>query len=641
MPNHLNDIISVFDGAPTGIILLSGDHRPEYCNPAAASLLTDIASAPLPLHLAEPRQPYHLDDNQDPLYLFHQIQLPSSLNWLDSELEDFAHSTSSSRCYEKTIADRYSHRHVQVTLQRRTDGAGRHRGTAVFIRDLTPQRLSEEALRTLEEKCRICFNNPFEGIVFTDMSGNILEGNEKMAEMLGCSVADLPKLDIRQLCPSEMQSEYLKRFQQIFQDGVGSMSSQWLRCRDHTTLPVDIDCSVLHYADKTVMRCIFRDISSRQRREMEQLRLDKIDSLGRLAGGIAHDFNNILTAIVGNITLALLDADLKPFCKERLQEAEKACLRAQGLTQQLLAFTKGGEPLKQTLSLDVLMEQILDEVSPELKSRVNYACPVDLKKIHADPAQLRQAIVNLLINADQSMPQGGLIRLTVENTSQPEDSGHLVPPGGYVKVSVADQGGGIPMQHLSQIFDPYFSTKDMRHGLGLAMVHTIIKNHAGFITVNTQPQAGTRFEIYLPTLNAAPPAPESVISQPIRGQGRILLMDDEAIIRDIVSRMIRKLGYEADVAAHGSEALSLYQRAQQEGRPYAAVIFDLTVSGGMGGKEALEKLRQIDPDVKAIVSSGYSDDPVMANYEMCGFRSVLAKPYKIVELSRVLHKVIN
>ncbi len=640
MTIHLDDMLSLFEGAPSGLILLSGDYQAEYYNPAAAPFVGGSAPQAPPLHLTEPQTPYQIPALRKPRSTSRQTPVPPALSWLAPELEDFSRSDAPAASFEKTVEVDGDYRHLSVTLRRRQDHNGSGNGTAVFFWDITPQRHTEEALTIFEAKCHACLNNPFEGILFMDISGRILEANEQMREMLGVASKEALPPDLGQFFPPELSPEYLADFRKVIQEGAVTLTTHWLQRRDGTTLPVDLELNLMRFAGETLVRAIFRDITQREKREMEQLRLCKLESLGRLAAGIAHDFNNILTAILGNITLAGLDADLKPFSRERLEEAEKACLRAHDLTQELLAFAKGGRPLKKRLSLDVLLREIRDDLQPRCTSQVEFWVSPDLWPVEADPTQIKQAITNLIINADQATDFGGRIRLEGANITQAGGEDAIVPPGDYVRIAVADQGPGIPAQHLAQIFDPYFTTKDMRQGLGLAMVHAIVKHHGGFISVTTQARAGTCFQVYLPALQHIPQAPEKADDRAMGGQSRILLMDDEAIIRDIVSRMLHKLGYEVDTAAHGAEALGMYDKARKEGRAYAAVIFDLTVAGGMGGKETMAKLRQTDPAARAIVSSGYCDDPVMAEYQKYGFRSALAKPYKIVELSRALTEAL-
>jgi CheY-like chemotaxis protein len=275
------------------------------------------------------------------------------------------------------------------------------------------------------------------------------------------------------------------------------------------------------------------------------------------------------------------------------------------------------------------------------RSRSEFSISDNLRPVDADEGQLSQVISNLIINADQAMPEGGTVRVSCENVALGGDSGVPLPPGDYVKISVMDGGIGIPREHFEKIFDPYFTTKQKGRGLGLATSYSIIKRHGGHITVESELGIGTTFSVYLPVSRQVPPQ-ETVDETMIpRGVARILVMDDEEIIRDVAGRILEKLGYEVECVCNGAEAIAAYARARSKGRPFDAVIMDLTVPGGMGGKETLPKLQEIDPEVKAIVSSGYSSDPIMAEFRKYGFRGVVSKPYTIKKLGETVQSVIT
>ncbi|MCX5888396.1 MAG: CHASE domain-containing protein [Deltaproteobacteria bacterium] len=386
---------------------------------------------------------------------------------------------------------------------------------------------------------------------------------------------------------------------------------------------------------------VFDVISDRKQAELERLQFSKLESLSTLAGGIAHDFNNILTAILGNIGLAMLDGKIGPQVQDRLAQAEQACLRAQALSRQLLTFAKGGAPIKKIVSIANLLKESANLTLSGSKSRHEVSIPNDLWSAEADEGQINQVISNLLINADQAMPEGGVIKITAKNMLVKAESNLSLSEGKYVKFIIADQGIGISPKYLGKIFDPYFSTKQKGSGLGLATAYSIIKNHSGRIQVESQIGVGTTFHIYLPATDTGVPADESVTVEPARGQGKVLIMDDEEMVREVLGRMLSRLGYEVDFASDGSQAIEKFVRAQAEGRPFTAVILDLTVPGGMGGKNAIKELLKIDPQVKAIVSSGYSEDPIMADFKKYGFSEVIAKPYRVAELSKLLQKIMS
>jgi PAS domain S-box-containing protein len=378
------------------------------------------------------------------------------------------------------------------------------------------------------------------------------------------------------------------------------------------------------------------ELIERTRAEAEQLKLSKLESLGILAAGIAHDFNNILTAIMGNISLAQSDYGDSLKYKELLTAAEKACLQAQTLSWQLLTFAKGGTPVKEPLALGALAAEAASFACQGSNVKCEFDFPENLWGVNADRGQLSQVFQNLVINAVQAMPQGGAIRFRGGNLILRNPSELHLEPGRYVKIDVQDQGIGIPAAYLQNIFDPYFTTKQQGSGLGLAVAYSIIKSHQGHITVESAPGQGTTFHIYLPgrDLESLRPAQEEL--EPLTGTGKILVMDDDVMVREVLGRMLASLGYEVEYAQDGAETLVLYDRALATKDLFAGVILDLTVQNGMGGKETVERLLKIDPQVKAFVTSGYSDDPVMSEYQKHGFAGVLVKPYKISELGRVL-----
>jgi two-component system, cell cycle sensor histidine kinase and response regulator CckA len=381
------------------------------------------------------------------------------------------------------------------------------------------------------------------------------------------------------------------------------------------------------------------DITERKRMEDELLRAQKLESMGILAGGIAHDFNNILATIIGNVAMARMQVSPEDKIFDLLCEAETASTRAQTLTKQLLTFAKGGMPLKETASIKDILKESSSFVLRGSKSNCEFSIAEDLCPADFDIGQMRQVINNIVINANQAMPKGGTIRVAAENLIIEDRHGLPVKPGRYIKISFKDQGVGIAENHLLNIFDPYFTTKQEGSGLGLATTYSIIKQHAGHITVESQLGVGTIFHIYLPASDKA--VPEKEETRLIKGQGRILVMDDEASLRKMVGRTLKNLSYESGFAKDGAEAILMYKAAQEAEKPYDAVILDLTIPGGMGGKEAINELLEIDPEVKAVVSSGYSEDPVLANFQEYGFKGMMPKPFEFRSLGKVLHDVLK
>jgi signal transduction histidine kinase/ActR/RegA family two-component response regulator len=382
-----------------------------------------------------------------------------------------------------------------------------------------------------------------------------------------------------------------------------------------------------------------QEIAERERMESDLSRVQKLESLGLLAGGIAHDFNNLLGAIMGNVSLAMLDVDPANPAYRPLAKAEQASLRAHELTRQLLTFARGGAPVKKLIALTGIIAEAAG-LSPR-GSRVVHelAIPEDLWPVEADEGQMMQVFNNLLLNADQAMPAGGTIRISAQNITLGPGNELPLGAGRYVRISVADEGTGIQPEHLEKIFDPFFTTKQKGSGLGLAASYAIIRKHGGLVTVKSEPGRGTTFHIYLPAAQgdvALSPREDTFT----KGSGHVLVMDDEEEMRYTTGDMLVRLGYSVDYAGDGDEAVAKYRKAQEQGRPFDAVIMDLTVPGGTGGKEAVRKLLEIDPDAKTIVSSGYSEDPVVADYRSFGFRGMVNKPYRLRDLSEAVAAVI-
>ncbi len=383
------------------------------------------------------------------------------------------------------------------------------------------------------------------------------------------------------------------------------------------------------------------DITEKKALEQELFKADKLESIGILAGGIAHDFNNYLTALLGNISLIRLQAEDSQKVLGKMETLEKATLRAKHLSTQLSAFAEGAKPVKKTAFIN---QSIINDVQFTLSGSnvsCNYFIDENLSMVEIDEGQFSQVIINIVTNARQAMPQGGEITITAENVTVRDNClAFLLSPGNYVKISIRDQGIGIPKEYLNKIFDPFFTTREKGRGLGLATSYTIIKNHGGHIGVEFEKGLGTTFYIYLPaSTRTIAPAPDKV--EIFRGKGRILVMDDQEDLLEVAQEILTAFGYHVSLARNGQEAIESYREAFKKDSPFDLVIMDLTVPGGMGGKDTIKELLKLDPGAKAIVSSGYSRDPVMADFRDYGFKGVLKKPYSMEELSQVVDKIIR
>ncbi|MEW6600905.1 MAG: ATP-binding protein [Nitrospirota bacterium] len=402
-----------------------------------------------------------------------------------------------------------------------------------------------------------------------------------------------------------------------------------------------IDRAVRWIDGRLVRLEVASDITERKSLEEERQRSHKLESVGILAGGIAHDFNNLLTAILNNIHIAKRNIDRSGTAYSRLEQSEKVVARASDLTRQLLTFSKGGAPVKHSTSISEIIRESAAFTLRGSAVRCDFDMIDDLWPVEVDAGQISQVFQNLIINADQAMSEGGIIRIAAQNVIVPAKTELPLEEGQYVKITIRDEGSGIPEEDLKNIFDPYFTTKEMGRGLGLTIVFSIIKNHKGHISVESEPGRGATFIIHLPAAEGKPPSMLSFGEEPLSGEGKILIMDDDDMVRISIGEIMSAIGYKVEQARDGQAAVDLYKKAADSAEPFNAVILDLTVPGGMGGEEAIKILRTIDPDVKAIVSSGYADNHVMANFREYGFSGVVTKPYRPEDLNALLSRLLN
>ncbi|MFZ1219954.1 MAG: response regulator [Chthoniobacterales bacterium] len=382
-----------------------------------------------------------------------------------------------------------------------------------------------------------------------------------------------------------------------------------------------------------------RDISERKKTETERLTTSKLESLGTLAGGIAHDLNNILTVISGNIGLAQIEApadsgSLLGF----LSKAGQAAQHAAHLSGQLLTFSKGGAPLKKVVSIGELLERSAEFALYGSSLRADFDIAVDLWKAEVDAGQIEQVVNALMLNAREAMPSGGTVRVRARNVVIEDDGNAVLPAGRYLKVSITDRGPGVSEDLQARIFDPYFTTKDTGTGLGLAISYSVVKKHGGLLLLENSSPEGSVFAFYLrASERMISPSDARPAGLPFHyNHQRILVMDDEAAIRELTSQLLGTLGYEVTAVPDGLEAIRLYERALRRGEHFQAVILDATVRGGMGGVATIERLRSMDPKVNAIICSGYSDEAALSEFLAYGFRGALPKPFTRSELADAL-----
>ncbi len=515
---------------------------------------------------------------------------------------------------------------------------------------------SRDQLRMLKDFHEQIVKKAPVGIIRTDKEGKVVFANPKAGETLGLATKDAQVIAEETasavsniLAAARAAGFNIERFKDMEHQGSGTAQEEFytnLAFTSSSGKGIQTSIAIVRLADKSGkfdgQLLIIEDVTARTALEEERRRIDKLSSLGTLAGGIAHDFNNLLAGIMGNIGLAKMVMDRGTKAFEILKEAETASVRAKSLTQQLLTFSKGGLPVKKAISLDDLLRESASFALRGTNIRPVFAIADDLWPVNADEGQINQVIINVSRNANEAMPDGGTLEITARNIVLRERGVLPLAEGKYVKVTVKDHGSGIRKDDLPKLFEPYFSTKQRGSGLGLATCYSIVKNHNGHISIASDLGIGTRVYIYLPA--SEKPVPGKMEKAPEvrrQGKGRILVMDDDDMIRQMLRRMLEVLGYEAQLAQNGEEAIKQYSVARESRRAFDAIIMDLTVPGGMGGREALQKLLEMDPKVKAIVSSGYTGDGLMAEHEKYGFRGVITKPYTIDEVDTVLFSVLS
>ncbi len=523
-----------------------------------------------------------------------------------------------------------------------------------------------EDLAAEKERLAITLRSIGEGFIATDVEGNVQLFNNSAEKLTGWTqelAVGKPLADIFRLLNERTRKPSANVVQRIIETGsaIGIGNTGILLTRENAERIVEINAAPIR--DKANQKIgvvlILRDVTERQKLDEELRKAEKLESLGVAAGGIAHDFNNLLTAIIGNLSLAMMNGSEPENLGQYLTTAKKASLRAQELAQQLLTFAKGGAPIKRASSIGQLIQETVAFSLRGSNIRCDFAIPENLWACEIDAGQIGQVLNNLSLNAEQAMPAGGTIRIHCENFEVPLNGpGYsTLKPGCYVKISLQDEGIGIPEEYLKKIFDPYFTTKPKGSGLGLATSYSIVKNHSGLITVESKPGSGSTFYLFLPASQlpgslsqlekpaAKPPSARDekartpLVKTTAPKKGRVLVLDDEEVIGMLVNAALTPHGYEVVETLSGDAALETYEEAMKEGRKFDMVISDLTIPGGMGGLEMMKRLRVLDPQVKAIVSSGYATDSVMSQYREHGFCACIAKPYEVESLCKLVDEV--
>jgi len=556
------------------------------------------------------------------------------------------------RMYEcETVNQTLTGRTINVLLRWSLLGGDRtDRSRALIsIVDITASKKAGEKIRQSEEFIRSILDTVDEGFIVIDRDYRIMTANRAY-----CGQVDRPCDDVIGRHCFEISH---KTNRPCYEEGEECAVHKVLETGNpHVVLHkhADHEGHVLYVETKgfpikdaggSVISVIetINNITEKHLLEEERLKTQKLESIGTLAGGIAHDFNNLLQGIFGYISMAKMTLDRKEKSLAMLEQAEKALHQSVNLTTQLLTFSKGGKPVKKRISLEPVIQNAAKFALSGSRSVCTILVDYGLWQAEADEGQISQVIQNIVLNADQAMPEGGQVEITAKNVHASDKTlSQSLQKGNYVVILIKDSGIGISDQYFGKIFDPYFTTKEKGSGLGLATSYSIIKNHNGMIEVSSTKDKGSTFSIYIPALaeQKEDPVMPATAATAMR-TGRVLLMDDEQVVREVAGELIKALGHEVEFAAHGDEAVDKFKTAQQGGKPFDLVILDLTIRGGMGGVETVRQLLKIDPQVKAIVSSGYSDDAATANYEKQGFRTFLKKPYDLEALREVLNKLIT
>ena len=525
---------------------------------------------------------------------------------------------------------------------------GQMLGLVGVNRDITRLKQAEDQLAEERELLLVTLRSLGEGVIATDNNGTVVLVNEvaeqltgwRQQEATGRTIAEVFRIlneQTGQPCATSVQRV-------LDSDAIASPANNTeLISRDGTRRQITSSASPIRATAGNIIGTvlIFQDVTEQLHMEQALRRVDKLESLGVLAGGVAHDFNNILTAIVGNISLAGRMIDPEHQIQDLLATAEKASWRAKDLTQQLLTFAQGGHPIKETISISSIIQDSSQFVLYGSPVACNFHNTENLWLVDIDTGQISQVIQNLVLNARHAMPDGGCIDIYCDNVPAEDAGSYLQHPGKpHIRITVRDNGAGIPAKYLASIFDPYFSTKQEGSGLGLAIVHSIINKHGGYIEVQSQVGKGTTFTIFIPVADQVFTAIEPQTTRLQQGSGTIMVMDDEECLLELTQQVLNHLGYQSVTARNGAEAVERYRELLQNGETLDAVIMDLTIPGGMGGKDAMKAILEIDPQAKAIASSGYSSDPIMSHFREYGFSGAISKPFRIETLAQLLAEVI-
>ena len=622
----------IVETAQEGIWAFDADWQTTYINPKMAELLgyelEDLRATPFDTCI------FAADVDDHVLRIQHREQ-------------------GKNETYERRLRHKDGHEiWFLISATAQLDPHGRFIGSFAMLTDITKRKQAEEALHRSEQRANEA-NNLLKLVLDTipvrlfwkDLTSTFLGCNHLFAQDAGFQVPEeLIGLNDFNMGWREQAERYRQDDREVMTSGKPKLHYEEIQTTpDGKQIWLSTSKVPLRDTRGEIIGVLgsYEDITQRKLAEEELIKAEKIGSLGHLAGGIAHDFNNILMVIMGNIAMAKALLSPADPVYERLTTAETAASKAQDLARRFLTFAKGGTPLKSSVSVADLIKTYSRLTLSGTSSTCAYTIPDDLWRIDADEGQIGQALTNIFMNADQATQEGGIITVQCENVRITAADHLPLANGRYVKISIRDEGKGIPEQDLGKVFDPYFTTKKKGSGLGLTSAFSIVKKHEGLLTVDSSEGAGATFTLFLPASSSSD-SPATIEENSVHsGDGKILVMDDDEILLEVIGAMLERLGYHAEFACNGEQALEKYIHAWQSGHPFDAVIMDLIIPIGMGGREAMEVLRAIDPQARVIVSSGYSNNSVLADYASYGFCDVIVKPYRFSELSKKLQQVLH
>ncbi len=635
LQTNRQQLTTLIEALPDAVFLKDAESRWQIVNTAAQRLF-QVQNLPWQ------------GKNEQELMLM-QPELQAAYQACMESDEQAWHCTEPTRA-EELIPDEDGHLHtfdvIKVPLFK--DDGGR-KGLVIVGRDITDRKHAEEKIRQSEEFVRNILDTVDEGFIVINRDYRILTANRAFYSLVGGfndkiigGLCHEITHKLNRPCYEEGEDCAVKR---VFETGKPQTALHLRKDATGNILYVETKAYPIKDAFGSVTSVIqtINNITEKHLLEEERLKIQKLESIGTLAGGIAHDFNNLLQGVFGYISMAKMTHDQKEKSLAMLDQAEEALHMSVNLTTQLLTFSKGGKPIKKLLKIEPAIESAVKFALSGSHTDYRLDMDPDLSAVEADAGQLAQVIQNIVMNANEAMAGKGTVIISAHTVDIPSNANpRLIEGGQFIRIDIQDSGIGIPEQNLTKIFDPYFTTKQRGSGLGLATSYSIIRNHGGVIEVKSEPNRGTTFTIYLPAatgteIQNVTTTPSAVGTK----KGRVLLMDDEELVRNVAREMIDALGHDVVSAEDGKKAIDLFLQAREAGRPFDLIILDLTVKGGMGGEEAIRKIREIDPQVKAVVSSGYADSPVVADYRAYGFSAFLNKPYKIDSLRESLNALIE